>query len=50
MRITTVDNLDTAAGQAAVVLALRSLGVGPVGHFGVATGATRLLPAPAPPS
>jgi hypothetical protein len=46
-RITTVDNLDTAAGQAAVVLALRSLGAGPVGHFGVATGATRLLPAPA---
>ena len=47
-RITTVDNLDTAAGQAAVVLALRSLGVAPVGHFGVATGATRLLPAPPP--
>jgi hypothetical protein len=47
-RITTVDNLDTAAGQAAVVLALRSLGVGPVGHFGVAPGATRLLPAPPP--
>ncbi len=47
VRITTVDNLDTAAGQAAVVLALRSLGVGPVGHFGVAPGATRLLPAPA---
>jgi hypothetical protein len=45
-RITTVDNLDTAAGQSAVVLALRTLVSGPVGHYGVATGATRLLPAP----
>jgi hypothetical protein len=46
VRITTIDHLDTAAGQAAVVLALGSLDAAAAGHFGVAPGATRLLPAP----
>jgi hypothetical protein len=45
-RITTIDDLDLAAGRAAIVLALEDLGAGRVGHFGVASGATRLLPAP----
>ena len=46
--VSTVDNLDVAAGRAAVVLALQQLQLGVVGHYGVADGAQRLLPAPVP--
>jgi hypothetical protein len=47
-RVATVDDLDLAAGRAALVLALEDLGRGLVGHYGVGPGAGRLLPAPAP--
>jgi hypothetical protein len=47
-RISTVDDLDLAAGRAALVLALEDLGAGQVGHYGVAPGANRLLPPPVP--
>jgi hypothetical protein len=47
-RITTTDDLDTAAGLVSLVLALEDVGAGVVGHFGVAPGAARLLPEPAP--
>jgi hypothetical protein len=43
-RLSTVDSLDTAAGQAAVVLALEDLADLRTGHYGVAPGAARLLP------
>jgi hypothetical protein len=46
-QISTVDDLDLAAGRAALILAVEGVGSGRVGHYGVATGATRLLPAPA---
>ncbi len=44
-RVSTVDNLESPMGQAAVVLALEELGEARVGHFGVGRGAQRLLPA-----
>jgi hypothetical protein len=44
-RLSTVDDLDTAAGLAAVVLALEDLSIPRVGHYGSAPSATRLLPA-----
>lgn len=44
-RVSTVDNLESPMGQAAVVLALEELGDDRVGHFGVGPGAQRLLPA-----
>ena len=44
-RVSTVDNLESPMGQAAVVLALEELGSERVGHFGVGPGAQRLLPA-----
>lgn len=46
-RVSTVDDLDTAAGLAALVLAVEDLGVPTIGHYGVAPGASSLLPAPA---
>jgi hypothetical protein len=46
-KVSTVDNLESPMGQAAVVLALEELGSARVGHFGVGPGAQRLLPAPA---
>lgn len=46
-KVTTVDDLDLPAGLAALVLALQDAGEGTVGHYGVATGASRLLPPPA---
>ena len=49
-RVSTVDNIDLAAGRAAVVFALQQLQDGVVGHYGVADGAQRLLPAPVPAS
>jgi hypothetical protein len=45
-RAATVDNLDQLAGRLATVLALQDLGEGITGHYGVADGAERLLPAP----
>ena len=42
--VSTVDNLESPMGQAAVVLALEELGSARVGHFGVGPGAQRLLP------
>jgi hypothetical protein len=45
-RVSTVDDLDLAAGRAALVLALEDLATGRVGHYGVGPGAGRLLPAP----
>ncbi|MGI9023278.1 MAG: copper transporter [Acidimicrobiales bacterium] len=44
-RVSTVDNLETPMGQAAVVLALEDLAAPRTGHFGVGPGAQRLLPA-----
>ena len=43
-RLSTVDDLDTAAGLAAAVLAVEDLGDLRTGHYGVAPGAARLLP------
>lgn len=43
-RLSTIDDLDTAAGLAALVLAVEDLGNLRMGHFGVASGAARLLP------
>ena len=43
-KVSTVDNLESPMGQAAVVLALEELGSARVGHFGVGAGAQRLLP------
>jgi copper transport outer membrane protein MctB len=46
-RLSTVDNLESAMGQTATVLALEDLGVPRYGHYGVGQGAQRILPAPA---
>jgi hypothetical protein len=43
-RLSTVDHLDTSAGLAAAVLAVEDLGTLRTGHYGVASGAARLLP------
>ncbi len=43
-RLSTVDDLDTAAGLVALVLAVEDLGQLRTGHYGVAPGAARLLP------
>lgn len=43
-RLSTVDDLDTGAGLAAAVLAVEDLGKLRTGHYGVASGAARLLP------
>jgi hypothetical protein len=45
-RVSTVDDLDLAAGQAALILAVEDLATGRVGHYGVGPGASRLLPPP----
>jgi hypothetical protein len=47
-RLSTVDDAETFVGWAATVLALDDLGRGRVGHYGVSSGAERLLPEPAP--
>jgi hypothetical protein len=44
-KVSTVDNLESPMGQAAVILALEELGSARVGHFGVGPEAQRLLPA-----
>ena len=43
-RISTVDNLETPIGQAAVILALDDIAEPLTGHYGVGPGAERLLP------
>ncbi len=43
--VSTVDDLESFVGWAAVVLAVRALGLDERGHFGVGEGADRLLPA-----
>ena len=45
-RVSTVDDLESFAGWAGVVLALEDLASGQLGHYGVGDGADRLLPAP----
>jgi hypothetical protein len=47
-RVSTLDTLDTAAGQAGLVLSVEDLGAGTIGHYGLGPGASRLLPAPLP--
>ncbi|MBK9178310.1 MAG: copper transporter [Acidimicrobiales bacterium] len=47
-RVSTVDDLQRFAGQAAVVIALEQLPDGVVGQYGTAGDAQRLLPAPLP--
>jgi hypothetical protein len=47
-RVSTVDNLESAMGQTAAVLALEDLGVPRYGHYGVGPGAQRILPAQTP--
>lgn len=45
-RLASVDNIGGFPGRLAAVLAIVDLGDGRVGHYGVAPGAQRLLPAP----
>jgi len=45
-RVSTVDDLDTAAGLLAVILAVEDAGDLRLGHYGVAPGAASLLPGP----
>jgi hypothetical protein len=47
-RVSTVDDLDTAAGLVATVLAVEDLEAERTGHYGVAPGAASLLPGPDP--
>ncbi|MDQ4098169.1 MAG: copper transporter [Actinomycetota bacterium] len=47
-KLSTVDNLESPIGQAAVVLALEDLDVPRTGNYGVGPGAQRLLPAVEP--
>ena len=44
-QVTTIDDLDLAIGGVATVLGLADLGRGVVGHYGIGTGADRILPA-----
>ncbi|HZN16056.1 MAG TPA: copper transporter [Acidimicrobiales bacterium] len=44
LKASTVDDLDIYVGRVAVVLALRQMSDGRLGHYGVGTGATRLIP------
>jgi len=43
-RVSTVDDMESPMGQAAIVLALEDLAGARTGHFGVGPGAQRLLP------
>ena len=43
-QVATVDNLEAVEGAIATVLALGDLTIGVVGHYGVGSGADRLLP------
>jgi hypothetical protein len=47
-RLSTVDDLDSAAGLAGTVLAVVDLGELKLGHYGISDTASRLLPAPEP--
>jgi hypothetical protein len=42
--LSTVDNLEDFRGRFAAIYALRDLGGGKVGHYGVGPGAARLVP------
>lgn len=42
--VSTVDNLEDFRGRFSAVYALRDLGAGRIGHFGIGRGATRLVP------
>ncbi len=42
--VSTIDNLEDFRGRFGAVYALRDLGDGKIGHFGVGPGATRLVP------
>jgi hypothetical protein len=46
-KLSTVDNLESAMGQTATVLALEDLAASRFGQYGVGPGAQRILPAPA---
>jgi hypothetical protein len=47
-RVSTVDNIESSMGQAAVALALGDLDAGRIGQYGVGPGAQRLLPSVEP--
>jgi hypothetical protein len=49
-QVSSVDNVDRAVGQVAVVLALREQLDGGVGRYGSGSGAQAPIPTPAPPS
>jgi hypothetical protein len=49
VRLSTVDDLESAAGLAAAILAIEDLAKLQVGHYGTSDTASRLLPAPEPP-
>lgn len=44
-RLSTVDHVDTFAGQIAMMLALQHVTAGQLGHYGIGDGAETLLPA-----
>lgn len=45
-QVSSVEDITHFSGRAAVVLVVADLGTGPVGHYGMSEGSTRLLPAP----
>lgn len=45
-RVSTIDDVETAAGLAALVLAMEDLADRTIGHYGVAPGASMILPGP----
>ena len=47
-RVSTVDQADTVEGRIAVVLGLQRAFAGSTDHYGVGSGATRIIPDPAP--
>lgn len=47
--LSTVDNLEDIRGQVATIYALSDLAAGRLGHYGVGTRATKLLPDESPP-
>jgi hypothetical protein len=47
-RLSTIDDMESAAGIVALVLATEDLADLKVGHYGISSTASRLLPAPEP--